>query len=929
MLRSLILGVVVLSQIMTSAPCADTPAPPAANPVNELRKASFEQLKTLLGKGPLNNVNIGPGMPTEVATFTALDEKAETLHGNFGGIELDLKWAKISNKQLAMILRGAGTKEDALEPGACVLSAALFALENQGELARAVLDKVILKDKSVQERYDEWVKKLGPALEAAKPAPPVSTPSTGGPGTAANGGPATNSGGPPPPMPTKWTPSGICGGGAMYSPAISAVDPKMMMINCDMSAAYLTYDGGHTWRMQHYSQINSSTACRPAFHPTDANIIYAAGGWQGLKISRNKGETWEPIGNLPHSMYGEIAIDPGNPNLMLAGAEHGAWRSLDAGKTWAKCAGVNGDVVAFHFDQTSDAARRVCFAATKDGIWRSDDGGGAWAEKCGGLPWRGIRGFSGGSNAKDKLIALYCTIPSKVEGSSLKGGIYRSMDKGETWESAMGPGLNLELKGFDQWSPQGPVEYHQVITTNVKPLTVYAHNSNTGIPPPHHTAKYKSEDGGKTWRPTFFPDPRYKDQNLVYDYEVAANGQFYQGTPFGAVLCGSDPNIMMDVDMGRCFITDDGGKDYRCGHAEASAPKGDKKTTFPCNGLVVTSTWNYYIDPFEPARHYICYTDIGFALSPDAGKTWRLWAAENRPPWQNTCYELAFDPEIPGKIWGAFSDVHDIPNNNIIGGGHGANGGGGVAVSTDFCNGWKVTNQGLPVAPCISVIVDPKSPKGNRTLYCALFGKGVYKSVDDGKSWTEKNKGLGAAANMRAIRVQLHADGTLFCLITAMRASGGGGAFLADGVGLYRSKDAGENWEKVNTSQNFLWPKDYTLDPKDSKIIYLGVSNADKKDEAGLYRTTDGGATWKRILQQGTEHFGAFLHPKKPGYIYATLAEGAWTAGVWLSKDNGATWTPFKELPFNVCQRVAFDPANENQIYVCTFGGSIWKGPAE
>jgi hypothetical protein len=75
----------------------------------------------------------------------------------------------------------------------------------------------------------------------------------------------------------------------------------------------------------------------------------------------------------------------------------------------------------------------------------------------------------------------------------------------------------------------------------------------------------------------------------------------------------------------------------------------------------VTTTWHHYVDPFEPSRHYIAYTDIGFARSLDGGKTWIWWEDSKAAPWRNTCYELAFDPDIPGKIWGAFSNVHDIP----------------------------------------------------------------------------------------------------------------------------------------------------------------------------------------------------------------------------------------------------------------------------
>ena len=118
-----------------------------------------------------------------------------------------------------------------------------------------------------------------------------------------------------------------------------------------------------------------------------------------------------------------------------------------------------------------------------------------------------------------------------------------------------------------------------------------------------------------------------------------------------------------------CYITRDGGKTWAAAHTRSAEEPGrrGKGMRWVNNGLVVTSVWHYYLDPFEPDRHYIAYTDIEFARSTDAGKTW-YW--QTGRPLRNTTYELAFDPETPGTIWGAFSDLHDIPNNNVISGRH-------------------------------------------------------------------------------------------------------------------------------------------------------------------------------------------------------------------------------------------------------------------
>jgi photosystem II stability/assembly factor-like uncharacterized protein len=725
-----------------------------------------------------------------------------------------------------------------------------------------------------------------------------------------------------------WEPLGISGGGAMYTPAISPCDGNLMMVNCDMSGAYVSTDGGSSWRMIHHSQLRSNTRCRPAFHPAQPGTIFAVGGWSGgLKVSRDFGLHWEETGNLPRDLAGEIAIDPGQPERMLAGTSKEVWRSQDGCKTWTRCEGPRGTSIGFHFDQTSPADKRVCFAATAEGIWRSDDGGATWAEKSAGLPWRGLRSFCGGSNAADKTILLYCAVPGKAVEGKYEGGIYRSADRGETWQSAMAPAINMDIQAADQWA-MGPVaQYHRVLTTNVKPSVVWAFNANTGVRPPHQTAAYRSDDGGKTWRATFYPDPRYTPCNVEQDYETAGVRQFYQGLPEGAAIDPSNPDHVMQVDGGRCYITTNGGKAWFPAHTRLTGSRDptSKDAAWLCTGLVVTTTWNYYLDPFEPKRQYICYTDIGFARSLDAGKSWKWWSVDARSPWSNTCYELAFDPNTPGKVWGAFSNVHDIPNANIISGRHRAAGEGGICLSLDFGQTWKPVCQGLPKAPVLSVVVDPKSPAGSRTLYASVFGQGVFKSADGGKTWEKASQGLGAAENMRTCRLQLHAYGSLFVLITAMRKDG---KFLSEGVGLYRSRDGAKTWELVNRSQPLLWPKDFTVDPKDSRTIYVGTADAGGKKEGGLWATKDGGATWKLLARKGPEHFGAYPHPKRPGWIFMTLTEDAPGAGLWLSKDGGATWAAMDGLPFANAQRVAFDPADENVIYVTTFGGSVWRGPA-
>ena len=149
-----------------------------------------------------------------------------------------------------------------------------------------------------------------------------------------------------------------------------------------------------------------------------------------------------------------------------------------------------------------------------------------------------------------------------------------------------------------------------------------------------------------------------------------------------------------------------------------------------------------------------------------------------------------------------------------------------------------------------------------------------------------------------------------------------------DGVGLYRFDPKRNSWTWINRSNPLFWPKDFTVDPHNSKIIYVGACDAQGEKQGGLYRTTNGGETWQLLARKGPQTFGAYLSPFHRGWIYMTLTEDAPGAGLWLSKDNGKTWKPINNMPFGNVQRIAFDPREPNVIFATTFGGSVWEGPA-
>ena len=101
-----------------------------------------------------------------------------------------------------------------------------------------------------------------------------------------------------------WRVIGPGGGGTMRRPAISPHDPKVVVLGCDMTGAYITADGGASWRMFNLGSVPTAFA----FDPSRPQTIYA--GAEAVYRSDDSGRTWRMV--LPDPAKNTVgAVDRG------------------------------------------------------------------------------------------------------------------------------------------------------------------------------------------------------------------------------------------------------------------------------------------------------------------------------------------------------------------------------------------------------------------------------------------------------------------------------------------------------------------------------------------------------------------------------------------------------------------------------------------
>ncbi len=211
-------------------------------------------------------------------------------------------------------------------------------------------------------------------------------------------------------------------------------------------------------------------------------------------------------------------------------------------------------------------------------------------------------------------------------------------------------------------------------------------------------------------------------------------------------------------------------------------------------------------------------------------------------------------------------------------------------------------------------------------------GDGIWKSVDRGESWTH----MGLENSHHIPRLRIHPKNPDLVYAAVMGRLYGS----SEERGVYRSKDGGQNWERILFANADAGAVDLVMDPTNPRILYASTwrirrtpfSLESGGEGCALWKSTDGGDTWEDIseaegLPSGTLGIiGVTISPVDPQRIFAIIENEK--GGVFRSDDGGEKWTRInteRKLRQRAWyySRIYADTKDADVVYVLNVG--FWK----
>lgn len=765
--------------------------------------------------------------------------------------------------------------------------------------------------------------------------------------------------------------------------AIHPDDDNVWYVAVGSGGVWKTMNAGVTWTPIFDSQPTYSIGCI-TIDPNNPHTIWVGTGenvggrhvayGDGIYKSEDDGSSWKNMGLKDSEHISKIIVHPENPDIIWVavqgplwnkGGERGLYKSIDGGNTWNKTLGDDEwtgvtDVIIDPRDpdrlyaatwQRHRTVAAYMGGGPKSGLHLSTDGGETWQKLSRGLPGGNI-GKIGLAISPQNPDVLYAA----VELNRTKGAVYRSTNRGASWEKrsdavsgATGPHYYQELYA-------SPHQFDKIYLMDVR-------------------IQY-SEDGGKTFQ-------RLPEQGKHSDSHAIA----FRGDDPDYLLVGSDGGLYESFDDARHWrfidnmpitqyykvAVDDrepfyhifGGTQDNGSHGGPSrtdtwhgvrnadwyktlGADGHQSATEPGNPDIMyaetqqgglhrvdlTTGEQVYIQPQpeEGADYERFNWDAPILVSPhDPARLYfasqRVWRSDNRgDSWTAISEDLTRDQEritlpIMGKTWSwdAPWDVNAMSNYNTItslaesplkeGLIYAGTDDGIVQVTEDGGNTWtKIEVGGMPGVPKTAFVNDIKADLHDvNTVYIALdnhkygdYNPYLLQSTDRGRTW----RSIAGNISERTLVWRLVQDHEMPELL-----------FAATEFGIYFTLDGGEQWIKFTGGVPTISFRDLAIQRRENDLVGASfgrsffvlddysflreVTKEKLKKEGELFSTRK--AWWYQprsiVSSQGSAKYAADNPPYGAIFTYH-LAEGLTTLAAERKQKERELIKEDKDVPF-------------------------------